>query len=496
MKILEKLERNNNFWFLLLASFVFFILRLPSLFEPYWYGDEGVYEAVGLALRHGRLLYQGVWDNKPPLLYLLYASLNSDQFLVRLLSLIFGLISVIVFFYLSKKLFKSFGTSVITTSIFVVFFGLPILEGNIANSENFMVLPTLVSALILLNLNTLPKKKDEAKNLFMVFSAGALLGISFLFKIVAVFDFGAFLIFIFFTDKNLLSHLKERRYLTFEVKKLFCYTGGFLIFPILTALLFVFQKTFTQFMDATFFSNIGYVGYGNKFFIPQGLLILKVILLLLFSLLLFLKRKALGMTAVFSLLWFSFSIFNAFFSQRPYTHYLLVFLPSFTILLGLIIDSKKFRLIYTLFLLLSLILIIRNFNFYANIPGYYGNFLSFELGKESVSDYQRFFDQMTPTDYQLASFLKENTRPSDYIFTWGNNAQLYKLTDKVPPGRYTVAYHITGNKNGISETGRDLKLKKPKFIIIMPYMQSFPFQLSNYRLRLIISKAYVYERIF
>lgn len=496
MKILEKLEKNNNFWFLLLASFIFFILRLPSLFEPYWYGDEGVYEVVGSAIRNGRLLYQGIWDNKPPLLYLLYSSLNSDQFWVRFASLIFGLLSVIVFFYLSRKLFKSFTTSLITTSFFVIFFGSPILEGNIANSENFMVLPTLLGALVLLNLSIFPKKKDETKSLFMVFFAGALLGISFLFKIVAVFDFGAFLFFIFFTDKNLLFHLKEKRYQAFEVKKLFCYVGGFLIFPIFTAFFFLLQGAFTPFISATFFSNIGYVGYGNKFFIPQGLLILKVVVLLLFSFLLFLKRKILGMTVVFSLLWFSFSLFNAFFSQRPYTHYLLVFLPSFIILLGLVIELKKFKLIYAITLLLSLIIIIKNFNFYANIPGYYENFLSFELDRESVWEYQSFFDRMTPLDYRLASFLKENTKTSDYIFTWGNNAQLYKLTDKIPPGRYTVAYHITEAKNGISETSNDLKLKKPKFIIIMPYMRNFPFQLSNYRFRLIIDNAYIYERIF
>src|SRR5438270_13611137 len=105
LKFFNKLEKNRGFWFLLFASFAFFLLRLPSLFEPYWYGDEGIYEVIGFAMRHGRLLYQGIWDNKPPLLYLLYAFVNGDQFAIRLISLFAGLGAVITFFFLSIKLF-------------------------------------------------------------------------------------------------------------------------------------------------------------------------------------------------------------------------------------------------------------------------------------------------------------------------------------------------------------------------------------------------------
>ncbi|HXS15287.1 MAG TPA: hypothetical protein VN711_04105, partial [Candidatus Saccharimonadales bacterium] len=71
--LLLRLQKSSHFWFLLAASLVFFLLRFPSFFEPYWYGDEGIYEVIGYGLTHGRLLYQGIWDNKPPLLYLIYA---------------------------------------------------------------------------------------------------------------------------------------------------------------------------------------------------------------------------------------------------------------------------------------------------------------------------------------------------------------------------------------------------------------------------------------
>ena len=50
--------------FIILAVVV--LLRVPSLFEPYWYGDEGIYLTVGRSLRHGLALYRDVHDNKPP----------------------------------------------------------------------------------------------------------------------------------------------------------------------------------------------------------------------------------------------------------------------------------------------------------------------------------------------------------------------------------------------------------------------------------------------
>src|SRR3989344_9540207 len=98
MKILRMLEKNTGFWFVLASSFVFFLLRFPSLFEPLWYGDEGIYQVIGSSLNNDTLLYKEIFDNKPPFLYWLYSIFDSDQFAIRLVSLIFGLLSIIIFF--------------------------------------------------------------------------------------------------------------------------------------------------------------------------------------------------------------------------------------------------------------------------------------------------------------------------------------------------------------------------------------------------------------
>src|SRR6185437_4735919 len=158
MQLLSKLEKKTGVWFFLGISFLFVLLRIPSLFEPLWYGDEGVYQTIGMALNHGRLLYRDIWDNKPPLLYLVYAVLQSDQLLVRLANIAAGLLSLVFFFLLSQKLFEKKYLQYITTSIFAVLLGIPLLEGNIANAENFMM-PCILAAALITFVVSLKKKE-------------------------------------------------------------------------------------------------------------------------------------------------------------------------------------------------------------------------------------------------------------------------------------------------------------------------------------------------
>jgi hypothetical protein len=173
---------------------------------------------------------------------------------------------------------------------------------------------------------------------------------------------------------------------------------------------------FKYFVQATFFQNIGYVGWGNRFIIPQGLLIFKLILLVGFSFYIFAKRKKLSISSIFIILWFAFSMFNAFFAQRPYTHYLLVILPSLSLLVGLIFLEKKYKLLFIGILIMSLLFIFSNFNLYKKTLFYYQNFIAFISGTKSVSDYRGFFDRRTPNDYSLAEYIKLKTDKKDQIF--------------------------------------------------------------------------------
>jgi len=477
--------KSRDLLFLIISSFIFFLLRLPSLFEPHWYGDEGIYQVIGMAINNGSLLYKDIWDNKPPFLYLLYALFDSDQFAVRVASLIFGLLSVIVFFFLTKKLF-------LTTSIFALLLALPILEGNIANAENFIMLPVLAAALLISNY------KFQITN-FKLLLAGLLLGIAFLFKVVAIFDFLAFLslfIIINLPHKLKPSLLKEKEYFLSIIQKLSTFVAGFLIPILITVIYFWTQGAFVDFIRATFLSNISYVAWQNKLILPLGLLLLKITLLIISIVFIVRKRKDLGINTTFILLWFVFSLFSAFLTQRPYTHYLITLLPSFTLMIGLIFWEKKHQKAIVLFFILVFVLVLKNFNFYGKTIAYYQNFVSFLAGQKTVSSYRAFFDKRTLTNYEVTTFIKSKIRGKDTIFIWGNNAQVYKMTGSIPVGKYVVAYHIIDSKDGLTNTKEAIERVKPRFIIIMPDQEPIPFKLIHYSRRIGINNAIIYERFF
>lgn len=496
--MIASLEKSKAFWYLIALLLLFFILRLPSLIEPNWYGDEGIYQVIGQALNNGRGLYAGIWDNKPPLLYLVYAIFNGDQFQVRFFSLLTGLVATTIFFYLSRLLFKQLKACITASISFAVLFGVPMLEGNIANAENFMILPILTAGLLVY----LVGSKNQNVKFLILAMAGLLLGIAFLFKIVAVFDFAAFLVYL------LVIGIKELRIRNQELwsqrKKLIPLIHnslfiilGFIIPLLLTAIYFIAQNAFADFAKATFSSNVGYVGWKNNFIFPQGLLILKLILLASTVILLFLKRRLFSNSFLFIFLWFSFSLFNTYFSGRPYTHYVLVALSSFCLLIGLLFDSikPKTRLIFLLILVCSIILLNKTFKFNPDKTfRYYGNAISFLTGKKSVSSYQSFFDDKTPRDYEIASFIKTHTLAEDTVFIWGDSAQIYAVSEKQPIGRYTVAYHITQYKNGLEETQQALAKTKPKYIITLKESRDFPFRVAEYDRKFAFQGGVIYER--
>ncbi|MDE2025989.1 MAG: glycosyltransferase family 39 protein, partial [Patescibacteria group bacterium] len=419
MNILRTVKQYPTQLFLIFISFIFFLLRLPSLVEPYWYGDEGVYEVIGSALNHGRGLYTGIWDNKPPLLYYIYALFAGDQASVRLLSLIVGIATVLLFFSLAKKLFSSPTTVYSTTAVFAVLFGTPLLEGNIANAENFMLLPALLAGVLVWKTAV---KNHTALSWKPVFLAGLLLGISFLLKVVAVFDFAAFFVFFFTVTYTSFSTIKK------QLESLVGFFAGFFLPITLVFLTAVVFHNAATFIHSAFTSNVGYVGYGNYFLFPQGLLVTKLALLTAGVALLFFKRKHLSPSMLFILFWIIFSLFNALFSQRPYTHYLLVLVPSFSLFLGLFAELPKRRLVLGAGIVMLFVIV---FVFAAFRPQlwksvrYYGNYVSFTYGNESVESYLAFFDSSTVRDYELAGFINAHKKPGDTLFVWGNDGQLY-----------------------------------------------------------------------
>src|SRR3990170_7823229 len=152
-------------WLFVLLLIVL-LLRIPSFFEPYSYGDEMIYLTLGEAIRQGIPLYSGIHDNKPPLLYIV-AAIAGSLFWFKAILALWHIITVFLFWKLTKALFPSKEKlGKIATVIFALFTTIPLLEGNIANAELFLIGPIIGAFLLLWAFD---KKITPQKHFFSFF---------------------------------------------------------------------------------------------------------------------------------------------------------------------------------------------------------------------------------------------------------------------------------------------------------------------------------------
>ncbi len=455
------------FWFLLALLFIF--LRLPSLFEPHWYGDEGIYLVLGQGINRGLTLYSQIHDNKPPLLYY-FAAISQTVFGFRLLLSLFMIPTIYSFYRLAKLFFKQ-NISRLLTLFFLVVTSIPFLEGNIANAEIFMLLPTLLAFVLIYH----------PTSIYSYFLSGFLLGIAFTIKIPVAFEF-AFLIFWL-----ILDYFKFSLPLRFPgFRKLFfslvVFTAAFILPISLWAIYFYFKQALPQFIFASLLQNFGYLSSwtvgSHSGSATQGGVMVRGLFMLTFWLLIILARyfKKIDRPLTFLLFWFSTTIFASLLSSRPYPHYLIQIIPPTLLLFGWLISKStefwKKILISILFLLTFLI--YKKFDFYSYpTVSYYQNYYSYLFGKKSLESYRNYFGDSINYLYQVADYIKNNSNPNDRIFVWGDAPFLYPLSDRLPSGRYTVAYHIL-DFQGYTQTMNYLKIDLPKFIVYLP-MNDRPF---------------------
>src|SRR5438132_9905824 len=126
------------------------VLRAPSLIEPPQFGDEGTYADIGFALDHGAVLYQSVWDNKPPGIYWLAALINHVHASVvayHVLTTALVVLTSIGIYMVGRRLGLGPGSWAATAS-FVVLASLPPFGGDILNAE--VLGATLVTGAVIL----------------------------------------------------------------------------------------------------------------------------------------------------------------------------------------------------------------------------------------------------------------------------------------------------------------------------------------------------------
>jgi 4-amino-4-deoxy-L-arabinose transferase-like glycosyltransferase len=457
---------------------VILLLRIPSFFEPYSYGDEAVYLTLGEGVRQGLTLYKDIHDNKPPLLYLLAAAAGS-LFWFKVILAFWSLGTVILFWKLAEALFpKKSRIQKIATIIFAVLTTIPLLEGNIINAELFMIGPIMAGFLVLFT------QKSSIKNLLL---SGFFFGIATLFKVPAAFDLPAIIFFWLIIGGLTKANLKE------VAQKTLCLAIGFALPILLTIVWFLFKGALAEYISAAFLQNVGYLStwrpadVQKPFLIRNLPLFIRAAVVILGAVILYLRRTKLTKKFIFLCLWILFGLFAVTLSERPYPHYLVQIVPSLSFLLAMLFADKTMEQTLVIIPLTLAVFVPVYYKFwYSPTTSYYLRFLKFATGNITKDQYFNQFGLATTTNYKVADFLVNSSRKTDKIFVWGPDSPvIYALSHRLPPIKFVAEYHVNefANKNDVAKS---LSQSRPKFIIISNQATSFPELISLLRSKYVL----------
>jgi len=422
-----------------LSAILFFVLRLPSLFEPYWYGDEGVYLVLGQAIRHGITLYSQIHDNKPPAIYFLAAA-TQTVFGFRLLLFLWMIPTCFYFYKLAKKYLLP-KLAKIALLLFVILTSIPVVEGHIANAEIFMLLPTILGFLLF--------EKH-------VFWSGIALGLAFLFKVPVAIEFFFLFCFSFFI-------LKKYK----DLKSLIIFGLSFFLPTAITLVYYQLNNALLPYISIAFLQNFGYLSSwstGSQQSSPtaSGLPLRLALMLLSWIFFYFqFRKKYIDQKILFLSCWFTACLFGVLLSTRPYPHYLIQILPP---LILIILYTKKFW--FNIVLLIAVLiysLLHYKFYFYAT-ASYYQNFIQYVLKQKSTESYRQYFGTNVNYFYQISSYIDQKSLPTDKIFIWSDDPYIYPLSNRLPSTKYITAYHVL-DFNGYTQTLNQLEINLPQIIV-------------------------------
>ncbi len=484
----------HRYWPFLLLLCLMVALRIPNFFEPYWYGDEGIYLTLGTAMRHGERLYAEIIDHKTPLIY--YLAMVPTQLQFRTLLLAWMLVTTTAFYLIIQSLIKNKFVQWVTTLLFILFTTLPWLEGNIPNGELFVMGFFLVGMTFFTrtelwqSLINSPTERHSSRRLadgWLLFITGIFSSLAILTKVPALFDLVALVTVSWFTlTRHLTALLPHPGKLWFALRQLI-FKNIWLILGVMTPIVisivyFIARGSGQAYLDYGLLYNFRYAGnwvlpFDNKLvlflFTLPGKALISGLLILVITVLGKLLRPSFQFVAT----WVIMAFFASLLSNRPYPHYFLQVIPPLALLLGVVLDGwltqgmklwairrgLETLIAGGLLTLSAAVLIALKFGLYPTVS-YYQQWLRLMSGQISTQEYQESFNPLIHDNYQAAAVMRGC--PNPYLFIWGTNPMLYALSEKVPTGRFTVSFHIK-DFQAYDETMESVKQRQPTYIVVM-----------------------------
>lgn len=420
------------------------ILKFPSFFEPYWYGDELIRLLVGKAWFGGKVLYSQIFDNSPPLLYVIFG-ITQNLLGLKILATVFTLASFSVFYFIAQEIAKleKFPKKYILFSsiIFIFLISTPVLEGNIATAENFALLPALAGIFLVLS-------HQDTNNNFPFLTAGSLFAAASLIRIQTLTDFATVAVFLLF--------LKKPKTVIFAIL-------AFSLIWLAVFVSFAILGNLGGLIKAVFLGNFAYVNYTSQLGVPFGFVLLKTLILFFILIILFKLKKFLGNSQTFIALWLSFSIFGALLGGRAYAHYFLQIAAPLSLLLAQILKLNIKNISQTtLFVSITIVVAVFVF-FWPKVLSYYLNFPNYFVNSQK---YSNWFDPRITQSEKISEFIKLKTSPNDKILILGNLPEIYLMAERQPFGKYVVSYHLNFQSSAREETLESFGKNPPKIVVV------------------------------
>ena len=466
-----------------------FLIRIPFLAEPFE-TDQGIYSYLAWGWEHGKVLYRDLVDNKPPLVFVFYRIIfKLFGYSVQDIHLTYSLLAVLttfVFYWLARSIFKP-GIALISAFLYGLFSGGALIAGSFANAENLMVL------FIIFAFYCFWRAYQERKNFLFVFG-GIFIGLAAMTKQSGLFEgmgISLFLYFVFGDKGNRALALKRISLVWLGMGMVFAFIWVCLVRSGL-------EKDFIQstIRYGLFYSRAAGVQQSTINFLhalkwtPRENFPLWILggwgAILAFK-----KKEKLFL---FLAIWMIFAFLGVAVSGRFYHQYFIQFIPPLVLVATYTLQTlfwqkesgKRKRLIGALALIAAIgIFFGAQWNYYFKYSP--TDSLIHRRGSLVRPDLVRGTNQ-------LVSYIRERTKPDEYIYIWGLWPEVYFLSQRYASSKYAFlasrGIMIKWFKSLVQEqVWQDTAKNNPKFFIIDYYFADLISPDLNKYLR----ENYVYD---
>ncbi len=486
------------------------VLRIPSLTQPLG-PDQGIMSVIGEGILQGRLPYRDFWEMGSPAIFFTYALmfklLGTSMAAVPITDMLVSMITTFLVFLVASRVWSR-GVGCVSALLFAFFSngvrmgmhaGGSIAFGTfwyVCQRETFM-LPLIVGSFWLL---LAPGRK--APRLWELALAGLLSGLAFAYKFPSLVIFLCLLFHLNFRLATIGIGTQAKRILTANAVILSGFAAPLLAF----ALFFWAKGAMQEMIDIVFgyvYSVYGHMhsdllgsvklGLTRTFFIAEEQFILWIFLVTSSVDILVNERSE---EKVLMVLWAFASILFVVSHREFFGYHYLVLLPPLSILggYGLVkILGPTFQLRRVMVeepgKVFALLALVANLVFFATLNyTHYTKFYYYVTGKISKEDYYAFFtsypehDYSFSADYEVATYILENTNERDMIFTLGGiESVVHFLTKRRSPSRFIFSWIIFSGAHGEVEAAEgyrrevlgDLKANPPKYILSVRSLDEF-----------------------